>query len=73
MDNLSIFISRLKKLNIELNLVGNYPWVYIDKINNKKVTDKYQSEWGFVLGYLNKGFTFEDLTEIFKLIKKYTK
>jgi hypothetical protein len=36
-DKLLIFIERLRKLNINIELVANYPWVYIDKINGKKL------------------------------------
>lgn len=70
-DRLKIFLDRLKKINMELDLVGNYPWVYINKINDKKVKEKHASEWGFVLGYTGRDFTFETLSEIFKLLRKY--
>lgn len=71
MNNLDIFINRLDKIGIKLELFSNIPWIYIAGINGKVVTEKYASDWGFVLGYLNKEFTFENLTEIFKLIRKY--
>lgn len=70
-NNLEVFIKRLSKVGVTIELLGNYPWVYIDKINGKKVKEKRASDWGFVLGYLNKEFTFENLREIFKLIRKY--
>lgn len=73
MSNLDIFIKRLLKIGVIITLSGNYPWIYIDEINGKKVKEKYASDWGFVLGYLNKEFTFENLREIFKLIRKYKK
>ena len=41
MDKLETFIRRLSKLNINIELVGNYPWIYLDKINNKKVVEKF--------------------------------
>lgn len=69
------FVERLKKIGIVLYLSGNYPWIYIDRINDKKVTEKFQANHGFTLGYYpvkcNGDFKFSDLTEIFKLIKKY--
>lgn len=70
-DNLTIFINRLKKLNIKLELFGNYPWIYIDKIDGKKVKEKHASDWGFVLGYRNEGFVFEDIGKIFELLRNY--
>jgi hypothetical protein len=71
MNDLHTFVKRLSKVGIDISLTANYPWIYIEKINKVRVTEKYASEWGFVLGYLNKGFVFEDLKEIFKLIRKY--
>lgn len=69
------FLKRLKKLGIELQLIGNYPWVYIDKIQGIRVTEKLDSEHGFVLGHssIRKGqqFTFNNITETFKLIRKH--
>lgn len=77
MEKLDIFVSRLKNLGIDINLSSNFPWVYLTKINNKTVKEKYQSEYGFVIGYLpikpDKNFQFTDLNEIFKIIRKYIK
>lgn len=71
MDKLTIFKSRLSKIGIEIELSSNIPWIYLDSICGKKVKEKYASEHGFVIGYFNKEFTFENLIEVFKLIKKY--
>ena len=43
-DKLSIFINRLKKLGIVIELFGNYPWIYLGKINGKNVTEKFEAE-----------------------------
>lgn len=77
MNKLEKFINRLEKLNISLELAGNYPWIYITKINNKSVSEKFESEHGFIIGYSpikeNQEFKFSDEKEIFKLIKKYVR
>lgn len=74
-DILSTFINRLKKININIELIGNYPWVYINKINGKKVTEKFRGNHGFTIGFnpIRNGefFKFTDISEIFKLIRKY--
>jgi len=70
-DSLGIFLTRLKNIGISLELFGNYPWMYINTINGKKVKEKYNSDYGFVLGYGRDNFKFEDLKEIFKLLRKY--
>jgi len=52
MDILEVFIKRMKKLNIDVELAGNYPWIYIDKINGKKVKEKFQGNHGFTIAFL---------------------
>ena len=75
MSTLTTFVNRMKKIGIELEMIGNYPWIYLDKVNGKKVTEKFQGNHGFTLGFLpvlrGKQFVFTDTKEIFKLIKKY--
>lgn len=74
-DKIPIFINRMGKIGIEIDFFSVIPWVYINKINNKKVIEKFESEHGFTIGYLpirsNEEFKFTDITEIFKLIRKY--
>lgn len=75
MDKITVFVDRLQKIGIELKLGGNYPWVYIDYINGKRVTEKFQANHGFTLCFIpikkDKEIEFTDITEIFKLIRKY--
>ena len=76
MKELDIFHSRMKKLGIDIYLVGNYPWIYLNEINGKTVKEKLSSEYGFVLGWMpvkynDDKFSFNNLKEIFKLIRKY--
>lgn len=70
--DLNVFIQRMKKLGIEVKFTGNYPWVYISEICGKKVKEKKDSEWGWVVGYRNKYFKFVDIKELFNLIRKYS-
>ena len=74
-DKITIFLARLKKIGIEVKLGGNYPWIYIDYINGKRVTEIFQANHGFTLAFTptKKGqeTEFTDITEIFKLIRKY--
>ena len=75
-DKLSIFQERLKKIGIEMTLIGNYPWIYIDSINGKRVIERFYGNHGFTIAFLGakigQGIRFTDLSEIFKLIRKYT-
>jgi len=67
----------MKKLGIDIELIGNYPWVYIDTINGKSVTEQFRSDYYFTVAFLpirnnqNQEITFTDITQIFKLIRKY--
>ena len=76
-DKITVFVERLKKIGIEVNLIGNYPWVYIDTICGKRVTETFEGNHGFTLIFLpgrndNPPSEFTDIGEIFKLIRKYT-
>jgi hypothetical protein len=71
MDEVLIFTERLKRLGIEVELLANYPWIYLDKINGKQVTEKYQANHGFTVAFYNRQVYFTDTKEIFALIRKY--
>lgn len=75
MDKIEIFINRLKKLGISIDLINNYPWIYINKINNIKVKEKFMAEHGFTLVFLpirnDQELFFSNIKEIFKIIRNY--
>lgn len=78
MKNLDRFINRLNKIGIKIIMWGNFPWVYIYSINDNVVIEKFNSEHGFVVAILPTGLNenstkFSDISEIFKLIRKYVK
>ena len=76
-DKITVFIGRLDKIGIEVKLSGNYPWIYIERINGKSVTETFQANHGFTVAFtpIKKGqeIQFTDITEIFKLIRKYNR
>ena len=70
------FVERLKKMGIDVKLSGNFPWIYIDEICGKRVTEKFGANHGFTLIFLpgrndSPPSEFTDIKEIFKLIRKY--
>jgi len=75
-NKLEIFINRLKKININVELFGNYPWIYLDKINNVKVKETYLAHHGFTIAFLpvKKGeeISFINIKDMFIIIRKYT-
>ena len=75
MEKLYILKKRLDKIGIDIEFAANYPWIYIWKINGKRVKETFQADHGFTVGLLpvrrDKPFRFTDLNEIFKLIRQY--
>ena len=41
------FIRRMDKLGIDIGLIGNYPWIYLDTVNGKRVKGTFQANHGF--------------------------
>lgn len=74
-NKLNTFMSRMNKIGIKLELIGNYPWIYIDKINGKKVTEKFEGNHGFTIAFtpikFGQPMELTDTKEIFNLIRKY--
>ena len=73
MNKLDIFRKRLSKLNIDIQFIGNYPWIYINTINGKRVIELFEGNHGFTIAFSKypNGMDFTDISEIFKLIRKY--
>ena len=75
MDKIKVFVNRLEKIGIKIELSVNYPWIYVDKINDKRVIETYHAEHGFTIAFtpIRKGqeLNFTDIGEIFKLLRKY--
>ncbi len=75
LKKLDVFVKRMSKLGISIELVGNYPWIYLDKVNGNRIKEKFHADHGWTIGWLpvmaNRPFTFTDIPEIFKIIRKY--
>jgi len=74
---LESFINRLKRIGIDVELFGNYPWVYLDKVNGKKITSKYYAEHGFTIFFRSARHdgtgNFTNLSIIFNEIRQSLK
>jgi len=73
MNLIDKFVNRLNRIGIEVTLIGNYPWVYMDTINNKQVKENFQANHGFTVFYMPicKGHTvrFSDRQTVFRKIR----
>ena len=52
MDSISAFVNRLKKIGIEVELSGNYPWIYLETVNGKRIKQRFQGNHGFTAFFL---------------------
>ncbi len=70
-------VPRLKKIGINVELVGNYPWIYLEKVNGNRIKkeDYFCGNHGFTIAFLpiRVGQTMEltDIRKVFEIIRKY--
>lgn len=75
MDKINVFVDRLKKIGIKVELWTNFPWIYLHKVNGSLINERFKAEYGFTIAFhpIRDGddFKFTDIKEIFKIIRKY--
>ena len=74
MNVVNRFINRLTKIGIDVELIGNYPWVYLTTVNGVSIEETYMAEHGFTAFFepirANQEIQFSDRREVFKMIRK---
>lgn len=77
-DNvLTRLIPRLKRIGIEIEMAGNYPWIYLDRVNGNKIRpeDYFCGNHGFTIAFspIKPGtkMVLTDIRQVFKVIRKY--
>lgn len=76
-DTLSIFVDRLKKIGIEIELMGNLPWIYLYSVNGNtiKKEDFFQGNHGFTIAWFpirkDQILKITDISRTFDIIRKY--
>lgn len=77
MDEVEIFLNRLKKIGIELKLTGNIPWIYLESVNGNLIKEEdYTSDYGYTIAWYPVRMGAEphlnyDLDQTFNIIRKY--
>ena len=77
MDVLERLIKRLNKIGIDIELAGNYPWIYLEYVNGNRIKeeDYYYGNHGFTIAFLpitlDKKMEITDIKKTFKVIRKY--
>lgn len=55
MTTIKSFVERLKKIGVNVELHGNYPWIYLYKVNGHIIRQRYCGNHGFTaFWYPNK-------------------
>ena len=74
MNVVNRFINRLTKIGISIELIGNYPWVYLTTVNGVSIEETYMAEHGFTAFFepvrADQKIRFSDRREVFKMIRK---
>jgi hypothetical protein len=78
MNEIEVFRNRLKKIGIELELFGNVPWIYIDKVNGNKVSrEDYNANHGYSFAWYpvrngeSPHLDWSAIKKTFEVIRKY--
>ena len=77
MNEIEIFVNRLKKIGIEVELVGNIPWIYLHKVYGNIVQNEdYNANHGYTVAWYPVRIDQEphldyDLKRTFEVIRKY--
>jgi hypothetical protein len=70
-------VPRLKKIGVNVELVGNYPWIYLEKVNGNRVKreDFFLGNHGFTIAFLpirkDQKMELTDIKKVFEIIRKY--
>ena len=78
MNEITTFIERLKKIGIKIELFGNIPWIYLDKVNGNKVKkEDWNTEHGYNFAWYpvrlgeKAHLDWSCIKRTFKIIRKY--
>ncbi len=74
MTTINSFVSRLANIGIKVELIGNYPWVYLDKVNGIRIKGTLHSDHGFTVFFRairpGESDTITDIPTVFKKIRE---
>lgn len=74
-EKIEIFCNRLNRIGIDIKLGCNYPWIYLEYINGKRVREKFMANHGFTIAYYpirkDQELQFTDIGFTFSLIREY--
>jgi len=74
---LNRLVPRLKKIGINIEMYGNVPWIYLDKVNGNRIKkeDYYCGNHGFTIAFypvrVGQKMELTDIRKVFEIIRKY--
>jgi hypothetical protein len=60
---------RLLAIGIETEYSLNAPWIYLDTVNGKRITENFQGNHGFTVAFSSRPYQLTDRKHIFKTIR----
>jgi len=64
------FVKRLKRIGVDVELIANYPWVYMTKVNGVPVTELFMANHGFTAFFVHRGDKWSDRRRVFAKIRE---
>jgi len=64
------FVQRLKRIGVDVELVLNYPWVYMNKVNGVLVTEDFMANHGFTAFFVARGERWSDRRKVFQKVRE---
>ena len=71
-NKLSTFKTRLENIGIDVTFAANYPWIYFNTINGKKIRGTFYANHGWTAFFLHIDGTyhFSNRREVFKKVRQ---
>jgi hypothetical protein len=63
-------VKRLKRIGVDVELIANYPWVYMTKVNGVPVTEKFMANHGFTAFFAATAERWSDRRKVFAKIRE---
>jgi hypothetical protein len=74
---LNRLVPRLRKIGINIEMSGNIPWIYLEKVNGNRIKkeDYYCGNHGFTIAFypikVGQKMELTDIKKVFEIIRKY--
>jgi hypothetical protein len=67
------FIHKMEQLGIEVELVGNLPWIYLHSVNGRRVSERFYGNHVFTAFFMSVKTRWSDRRRVFQKIREMLK